>query len=117
MTQRIPSPAFCHRRSEGAGIGGCYILYEPERHLWADVLVPDWGGWRRTSMPHRPETAYATLPPDRLCEILSPSTSSFDRAKKLAIYAREGVPWAWRIDPLARTPEVLKLESDRWCIL
>jgi hypothetical protein len=27
------------------------------------------------------------------------------------------VPWAWRIDPLARTPEVLKLESDRWCIL
>ena len=27
------------------------------------------------------------------------------------------VPWAWLIDPLARTLEVLKLESGRWTIL
>ena len=52
-----------------------------------------------------------------LCEVLSPSTSSFDRATKLAIYAREGVPWAWLIDPLARTLEVLKLEGRHWTIL
>ena len=31
--------------------------------------------------------------------------------------AREGVPWAWLIDPLARTLEVLKLENGRWTIL
>ena len=49
--------------------------------------------------------------------ILSPSTSSFDRAKKLGIYAREGVPWAWLVDPLARTLEVLKLEGGHWSIL
>ena len=107
-------PAFHQNRS---GPGGWYIVYEPELHFGADVLVPDWGGWRRTRMPHRPQTAYATLSPDWICEILSPSTSSFDRAKKLAIYAREGVPWAWLIDPLARTLEVLKLENGRWTIL
>jgi Uma2 family endonuclease len=126
-----PRPAFAHAEAgsvlggrlvgpfhEGSGgPGGWYIVYEPELHFGTDVLVPDWGGWRRTRMPHRPETPYATLAPDWLCEILSPSTSSFDRAKKLAIYAREGVPWAWLIDPLARTLEVLKLENGRWTIL
>jgi Uma2 family endonuclease len=64
-----------------------------------------------------PDVAHFDLPPDWVCEILSPSTSSFDRAKKLALYAREGVPWAWLIDPLARTLEMLKLEGGRWTIL
>ena len=68
-------------------------------------------------MPGVPDVAFFTLRPDWLCEILSPSTTSFDRTKKLAIYAREGVPWAWLIDPLARTLEVLKLENGRWTIL
>ena len=68
-------------------------------------------------MPHRPAPAYARLPPDWVCEILSPSTSALDRAKKLAIYAHEQVAWAWLIDPLARTLEVLKLENGRWTIL
>ena len=27
------------------------------------------------------------------------------------------MPWAWLIDPLARTLEVLKLEGGRWTIL
>ena len=126
-----PRPAFAHAEAGSvlggwivppfhlgnAGPGGWYIVYEPELHFGTDVLVPDWGGWRRTRMPHRPETPYTTLAPDWLCEILSPSTSSFDRAKKLAIYAREGVPWAWLIDPLVRTLEVLKLEGGRWTIL
>jgi Uma2 family endonuclease len=37
--------------------------------------------------------------------------------KKLAIYAREGVTNAWIVDPLARTLEVLRLESGRWVIM
>ena len=126
-----PRPAFPHAGAGAAiggylmpafdwgrgGPGGWLIYYEPELHLSADVLVPDWAGWRRTRMPHRPETPYATLAPDWLCEILSPSTTSFDRTKKLAIYAREGVSWAWLIDPLDHTLEVLKLENGRWTIL
>ena len=99
------------------GPGGWWILYEPELHLGGDVLVPDWAGWRRSRMPHLPATAYFPLPPDWVCEIVSPSTSSLDRVQKLSIYARERVAHAWLIDPLARTLEVLRLENARWTIL
>jgi Uma2 family endonuclease len=107
-------PAFDQGRG---GPGGWCILLEPELHLRLDVLVPDLAGWRRGRMPIVPDVTHFDLPPDWVCEILSPSTWSFDRAKKLAIYAREGVPWAWLIDPLARTLEVLKLDRGRWTIL
>lgn len=96
------------------GPGGWWILYEPEMHLGTDVLVPDWAGWRRSRMPRMPETAYFTVAPDWVCEILSPSTATLDRGKKLAAYAREGVAHAWLIDPLARTLEVLRLEAGQW---
>jgi Uma2 family endonuclease len=43
--------------------------------------------------------------------VLSPSTESIDRGKKLRIYAREGVAHAWLLDPLRRTLEVLALAS------
>jgi len=99
------------------GPGGWLILYEPELHLGSDVLVPDWAGWRRSRMPAVPETAYFPLAPDWVCEVLSPSTASLDRAKKLRIYAREGVGHAWLVDPIARTLEVLQLDGGRWTIL
>ncbi len=76
-----------------------------------NVLVPDWAGWRRSRMPRLPDTAYFPLAPDWICEIISPSTASLDRVKKLAIYAREGVAHAWLVDPIARTLEVLRLET------
>jgi Uma2 family endonuclease len=103
-------------RAQG-GPGGWRILYEPELHVGEDVLVPDWAGWRRARMPSIPPTAYFPLAPDWICEILSPSTVLLDRARKLAIYAREGVSHAWLIDPLARTLEVLRLEGGRWVIV
>lgn len=105
-----------YNRGRG-GPGGWLILYEPEIHLRGDVLVPDWAGWRRTRMPRLPETSFFALAPDWLCEILSPSTASLDRVKKLAVYAREGVGRVWLIDPSARTLEVLQLNDGRWTIL
>jgi Uma2 family endonuclease len=103
---------------DGAGgPGGWWILDEPELHLGPNVLVPDLGGWRRSRLPQLPETTYFSLSPDWICEVLSPSTAQLDRAKKLAIYARERVAHAWLIDPLARTLEVLRLEHGRWVIL
>ena len=99
------------------GPGGWHILYEPELHFDRNVLVPDWAGWRRERMPHLPDTAYFSIPPDWICEILSPSTAQLDRAKKLAIYAREQVPFAWLIDPSLGTLEVLRLDGGRWTIL
>lgn len=99
------------------GPGGWRILGEPELHLGADVLVPDLAGWRRERLPALPEEAYFSLAPDWICEVLSPSTASMDRVKKLAVYAREQVRHAWLADPLARTIEILRLENDRWTIV
>jgi Uma2 family endonuclease len=93
------------------------ILFEPELHLRRDVLVPDLAAWRRERMPRLPDTAYFPLAPDWVCEVLSPSTETIDRAKKLRIYARERVSHAWLLDPVARTLEVLALEGERWSIL
>ena len=49
--------------------------------------------------------------------MLSPATERIDRTKKLAIYAREGVVYAWLVEPLQQTLEVLRLESGRWSLL
>jgi len=103
-------------RGQG-GPGGWWILDEPELHLGDDVMVPDIVGWRRSRMPGVPETAYFPLAPDWICEVLSPSTAALDRVGKLAVYAREQVPFAWFVDPLARTLEVLRLDAGRWTIL
>lgn len=105
-----------YHRGRG-GPGGWWILDEPELHFGKDVVVPDVAGWRRERMPSIPETAYFTLPPDWVCEVLSPSTASLDRVKKLAIYAREHVAFAWLVDPIARTLEVLRLEAGHWVLL
>jgi Uma2 family endonuclease len=80
-------------------------------------VVPDLAGWRRERLPALPERAYWTEAPDWLCEVLSPSTATIDRAKKLAIYARERVPHVWLVDPFARTLEILRLEAGRSTIV
>lgn len=88
------------------GPGGWLILDEPELHLGPDVLVPDLAGWRRERMPEPPpDTAFFTIAPDWVCEVLSPSTARLDRVKKWRSYLRERVPFIWFIDPIARTLE------------
>ncbi len=99
------------------GPGGWWILDEPELHLGDDALVPDLAGWRRERMPVIPETAYFSLAPDWVCEVLSPGTARLDRQKKLVIYAREGVKHVWLLDPLQRILEVLRLEQRQWVIV
>ena len=65
-------------------------------------------------MPALPSTAYFELPPDWVCEVLSPSTQRYDRVQKLAIYAREKVSHYWLINPDAQTLEVLRLDGPGW---
>jgi Uma2 family endonuclease len=99
------------------GPGGWILLDEPELHVHGDVLVPDLAGWRRERMPVLPDASAFELPPDWVCEVLSPSTAATDRAEKMPIYAREGVKNLWLVDPIARTLEACRLESGRWVIL
>jgi Uma2 family endonuclease len=106
-------PPFHHGRG---GPGGWWILAEPELHFGRDVVVPDIAGWRRERMPSLPETAWFEIAPDWICEIISPATGRIDRVKKLPIYAREKVSWAWVVDPLLKTVEILKLNSA-WTLM
>jgi Uma2 family endonuclease len=100
-----------------SGPGGWVILDEPELHFRNDVLVPDMAGWRRERLPAVPPDAFMTLSPDWVCEILSRSTESIDRGKKLQRYAREGVSHVWLVDPLQQSLEVLTLALGRWTLL
>jgi Uma2 family endonuclease len=126
-----PRPAARHTRAAsvlGIGLGGPFdrgrdgpggwiILDEPELHLGKDILVPDLAGWRRERMPSIPDVAFFTLAPDWVCEVLSPSTASFDRKEKLPVYAREKVSHVWLVDPAVKLLEVYKLLDGRWTLL
>ena len=96
--------------------GGWWILVEPELHLGTDVLVPNWAGWRRERMPTVPDVAFFDLAPDWVCEVISPSTGTLDRGRKMRVYARERVPHLWIVDPSLRTLEVYRLESEHWVV-
>jgi Uma2 family endonuclease len=98
------------------GPGGWLILDEPELHMAGNVLVPDLAGWRRERMPALPDTAWFTLAPDWVCEVLSPSTAVVDRTRKQEIYRKQGVPWLWFLDPVARTIEVLSRGEAAWTV-
>jgi Uma2 family endonuclease len=99
------------------GPGGWIILDEPELHLHGDVYVSDLAGWRRGRMPEMPDTAAFELAPDWICEVLSPNTAVLDRTEKLPAYAREGVAFAWLVDPILKTLEAYVLEHEHWVLL
>ncbi len=99
------------------GPGGWWILYEPELHLVPkEPVIPDLTGWRVEHMPELPDTAYFTLVPDWVCEVLSRSTERLDREVKLPLYAEHGVRHAWLVDPLDKRLEVYALDvtTKRW---
>jgi Uma2 family endonuclease len=100
----------------GGGPGGWVILDEPKIRFGGDLLVPDLAGWRRERFIPIRKGPY-TVAPDWVCELLSPSTARIDRIRKLPIYAREGVSYAWLLDPGLRTLEVLRLQDGRWLIV
>ena len=100
-----------------SGPGGWWILDEPELHLAADVAVPDLAGWRRERMPRLPETAWFELPPDWVCEVLSPSTVRRDKAEKRDLYARHGIKHLWHVDPSERLLEVFDLTDGKWLLV
>jgi hypothetical protein len=104
------------KRGRG-GPGGWIIVLEPELHLHEDIVVPDLAGWRRERMPLLPDAAFTEMPPDWLCEVISPRTARLDRMKKLPVYRREGVRHTWLVDPQARTVEVFRLEAERYSLV
>ncbi|APR83320.1 Hypothetical protein A7982_08669 [Minicystis rosea] len=100
--------------------GGWVILIEPELRLGPkpDILGPDLAGWKRERFPEGAfddaAPAFLTVPPDWVCEVLSESTESIDRGRKMRIYRREGVRHLWLLDPRSTTLEVWRLDEGRW---
>ena len=99
------------------GPGGWWIIFEPELHVGDDILVPDLAGWRRERMAELPDTAYFALAPDWVCEVLSASTRKLDLHEKRPVYAREGVPHLWLVDPTDRTLEAFELHEGQWLLI
>jgi len=99
------------------GPGGWWILDEPELHFGDQIVVPDLAGWRRERLPAMPDEVFFTLPPDWVCEVLSPSTERIDRGRKLRIYAEAGVPHAWFVKPTDRSFQVMRLRDGAWTIV
>ena len=100
-----------------SGPGGWWIIDEPELHLGEEIVVPDLAGWRRERMPDYPDTAYVSLAPDWVCEVLSPSTRRLDLHGKRPVYAREGVGHLWLVDPADRTLEAFELRDGHWVLI
>ena len=103
-------------RGDG-GPGGWRILDEPELHLGEEILVPDLVGWRRERMPELPDTAYFALAPDWVCETLADSTRDLDLNGKRPVYAREGIPHLWLVEPTDRTLEAFELQEGQWVLI
>ena len=105
------------RRGRG-GPGGWVFLLEEEVRLGPHTLVPDISVWRavRYATVHAETTPFTAVPPDWLCEVLSPSTVRLDRFQKLPIYAEFGVKHCWYVDPIAKTLEVFILSDGTYKI-
>jgi Uma2 family endonuclease len=126
-----PRPAFLHARTASAlggevygpfdrgrgGPGGWWILDGPELDFGEDVVVPDLAGWRRERMPAISDAPWSELPPDWICEVLSPGTRRLDLIDKREIYGEAGVGHLWLVDPKARTLEAFERREGAWVLL
>ncbi len=98
------------------GPGGWIFVDEPELHLGPHVAVPDIAGWRRERVTEPADKPYFEVPPDWVCEILSPSTEKYDKGDKRRIYALYGVEHLWHLDPRTRLLEVFRRQDKDWLL-
>lgn len=97
------------RKPGGGGPGGWWFFTELEVRFAREVFRPDVCGYRRERMPQPPKVPrLVELPPDWVCEILSPGHERRDRVEKLQTYFQHRVPHYWIIDPVAETLEVFR---------
>ncbi|HEX8820960.1 MAG TPA: Uma2 family endonuclease [Archangium sp.] len=99
----------------GRGVHGSWLLLSGlEIHLGHSLLAPDLMGWRREHMPRLPRgSSGIALAPEWVCEVLSHPE---ERSRLLPLYAREGIPQVWLVDPEVRTLEVLQLDGRRYTL-
>jgi Uma2 family endonuclease len=99
------------------GPGGWWIFVEVDIQLAPhDIVRPDLAGWRRERLHDPGEQRPILVPPDWVCEVLSPSTAVHDKITKRALYARTGIRHYWIVDVDAHTLEAFELLDQRWVL-
>ena len=81
-----------------------------------DVVQPDvvfFRGGRETSIDLR---APIRAVPDLVVEVLSPTTATADRGRKMQMFARYGVLEYWLVDPEGGTVEVYRLVGRHYAL-
>jgi Uma2 family endonuclease len=75
------------------------------------VRVPDlaFSSWDRIPGRRRPKDAIAGFAPDLAIEVLSPSNTKKEMARKRREYFKSGVRLVWEVDPRARTVAVYEV--------
>jgi hypothetical protein len=94
------------------GPGGWVILDKPEIHFGEDVLSPDLAAWSAERAPTPSEALRTSIIPDWVCELYTAPTQDRRLTKKMSAYARAGVRFMWRLDPVFQTIELLRLHSS-----
>jgi Uma2 family endonuclease len=97
---------------------GGIVLYAPLDIVLTDydVVQPDLLLFTRQRQDLINLRRVTRHPPDLAIEILSPSTASNDRGRKLRLLARHGVQEYWLVDPDAIRIEVYRLRGDQFQI-
>lgn len=101
--------------SRGAGPSGGWwfatevsVAYEVHECPSHDIA-----GWRRERLP-QPPSGIIDLPPDWVCEIVSPGHEKKDTVAIPALLKRHGVPYYWIIWPEKRVLEAHMLDEGDW---
>jgi Uma2 family endonuclease len=124
---RRPMARFAHGRAqnrmalalgtfdEGEGSGGGWwfateigVAYETH-----ECPSHDLAGWRQERLPHLPD-GVIDLPPDWVCEIVSPGHEKKDTLVLPLLLKRHRVPCYWLIWPEDRVLAAHALEEDDW---
>ena len=98
------------------GPSGSWIIVELKLHFDGHIVAPDLAGRRRRPIPKYRDTAYFTLAPDWVCEVLSTTTREHDRQRKRPVDAAATDHHLWLIDPAHQTLEAFELR-DGECVL
>jgi hypothetical protein len=94
------------------GPGGWVILDRPEIQLSEDVIIPELAAWSSERAPKPSEDLRTSIIPDWVCEFYTVPTQDRGFTKKMSAYARAGVRFMWRLDPIFQTIELLRLHSS-----
>ena len=121
----MPSPLLCHqiaageicsvlndyrRRSGGCAVTAPFDIVFDEY----DVVQPDVVFFRAERLHLLDPEVVTRAAPDIAVEVLSPSTASVDRGRKMEMFARYGVPEYWIVDPVRLAIEVHAFENGAY---